>query len=128
MADEPLTATPDENERARLLSEFKFVKDLESRMLNAYEEGIAEGIAAGIVETMELSAAKGREISLAKAIELGAASGMEHGEKSGRRIGWDDGFKSGVKQGQNRVLDLLRQQQRYVVAEIERQLAASVCD
>jgi hypothetical protein len=70
MAHEPLTATPDENERARLLSEFKFIKDLESRMLDAHDDGREEG--------------------------------------------------------QNRVLDLLRQ--GLSVAEIERQLTASVCD
>ncbi|MDR3303651.1 MAG: hypothetical protein LBS86_04495 [Treponema sp.] len=106
-----LTVTPEEAERARRLSEFKFVKDLESRMFDDWEDGCAAGIAAGVVETMELSAAKG----------------IEYGKRRGRNLDWDEGFKFGIKKGQNQVLDLLKQQ-RYGVAEIERQLAGSVWD
>jgi hypothetical protein len=37
-----LTVTPEERERARLLSEYKFVVDLQSRMIDAREDGREE--------------------------------------------------------------------------------------
>jgi flagellar biosynthesis/type III secretory pathway protein FliH len=93
MSYEPLTVTPEEeervrqlsdfefNERARQLSEYKFEADLQSRILTAYDDGYDEGLKKGI----------------------------------------DECVKIGIVKGRNQVLDLMKQ--GYSAAEIRRQLA-----
>jgi hypothetical protein len=61
-----LTLSRDENERARLLSEYKFAADLQSRVLTAYDDGMEKGEVKGqnkILDLMDqgLSAAEIRQ-------------------------------------------------------------------
>jgi hypothetical protein len=59
-----LTVSRDEKERARLLSEYKFMVDLQSRVLTARDEGI------------EIGTKKGREIGTTKGVEIGMVKGQ----------------------------------------------------
>jgi predicted transposase/invertase (TIGR01784 family) len=69
MAGEVLmTISKDEKERARLLSEYKYQVDTQSKVVHAKRMGIQEGIAQGLAEGLEKGLAKG----LTEGIEKGA--------------------------------------------------------
>jgi flagellar biosynthesis/type III secretory pathway protein FliH len=54
-----LTISKDEVERARLLSEYKYITDLQSHRVDAKREGVREGMEKGIKKGMEKGMEKG---------------------------------------------------------------------
>jgi hypothetical protein len=61
-----LSVSRDEKERARLLSEYKFAVDLQSRVLTARDEGIEIGTTKGV----EIGTTKGIEIERNRVLDL----------------------------------------------------------
>jgi hypothetical protein len=65
-----LTVSRDEQERARLLSEYKYEMDLQDRMITAREEGVELGTAIGTAKGIELGTEKGIELERNRVLNL----------------------------------------------------------
>ena len=75
-----LDISRNENERARLLSEYKYQLDIQSKLVHAKREGRQEG----------------------------EKIGRQEGEKIGRKEGEKIGRQEGRKEGEKRIIELLK--------------------
>jgi predicted transposase/invertase (TIGR01784 family) len=75
-----LTISKDEIERARLLSEYKYIVDTQSKVVQAKREGKKEGLAEGEVKGLVKGLAEGEVKGLVKGKKEGLAEGEVKGE------------------------------------------------
>jgi predicted transposase/invertase (TIGR01784 family) len=78
-----LTISRDEEERARLESEFKYELDRQCELVDARREGLAEGRAEGEIIGLEKGRSEGEIIGLEKGEIIGREKGRSEGELAG---------------------------------------------
>ncbi|MDR2796643.1 MAG: hypothetical protein LBB47_08040, partial [Spirochaetaceae bacterium] len=81
----------DEEERARLMSEYKYQVDTQSKLVEAKREGLREGRQEG----EKLGELKGRQ----EGRQEGRLEGRQEGEKLGELKGRQEGLNEGEKKG-----------------------------
>ena len=81
-----LTISRDEEERARLESEFKYELDRQCELVDARRAGLAEGRSEGRAEGELIGLEKGELIGLEKGEIIGLEKGRSEGRAEGERL------------------------------------------
>jgi predicted transposase YdaD len=88
----------DEAERARLMSEYKYVVDTQSKVVQAKREGRKEGLQEGRKEGLQ----EGKKEGLQEGRKEGLQEGRKEGLQEGRKEGLQEGRKEGLQEGEQK--------------------------
>jgi predicted transposase YdaD len=94
--NKPVKISRNEKERARLVSEYKYIVDTQSKMVEAERTGIRKGLR------------KGQQEGLLKGMQEGVLKGKQEGIHEGMLKGKLEGMQEGVLKGKLEVARSLR--------------------
>jgi predicted transposase YdaD len=83
----------DEKERARLVSEYKFALDQQSKMVEARRDGLRKGRREGMQKGRREGMLKGKQEGLQEGVLKGRQEGLQEGVLKGRQEGLLEGAR-----------------------------------
>jgi predicted transposase YdaD len=110
--NKPVKISRNEKERARLVSEYKYIVDTQSKMVDAERTGIRKGLRKGrqegLLKGMQEGVLKGKQEGRQEDLQKGIQEGLLKGKQEGIQEGLQKGMQEGVLKGKLEVARGLR--------------------